>query len=201
MSIIAKSSENESRYPEVPTGVHKARCVNVIDLGTQESNYDGQLSYKRQCLIIWETPNEKNSYEEPITISKFYTLSLHEKSNLGIDLVSWRGRPFTELEKKGFDISNLLTATCYINVMEGKNGRPRITSIMPLPKDEIIPEQFHPSLMFSIDEYQKNNRESFNLLSEGIRKIILRSKELSDNENMGNEHNGEDFNTESVVPF
>ena len=126
---------------------------------------------------------------------------MHEKSNLGIDLVSWRGRPFTELEKKGFDIRNLLTATCYINVMEGKNGRPRITSIMPLPKDEIIPEQFHPSLMFSIDEYQKNNRESFNLLSEGIRKIILRSKELSDNENMGNEHNGEDFNTESVVPF
>jgi len=204
MNIIATSNETQSSYPEVPSGLQKARCVNVIDLGTQESNYDGNVSFKRQCMIIWEVPAHKNNNEEPLTISKFYTLSLHEKSNLGTDLASWRGRPFTETEKRGFDITNLLGVSCYLNVMEGKNGRPRIATIMPLPKDEKIDDQFHDSIMFSVEDYQKGDRDAFNQLSEGIRNIILRCKELSGSQDFGDSNNGSDlpdFTDEDRVPF
>jgi len=129
MTIIAKSAETS--YPKVPIGVHKARCVKVIDLGTQKQEYGGEISWKRQILVIWELPEELNN-DQPMTISKFYTLSLHEKSNLGKDLTSWRGRPFTETEKQGFDVTKLIGVTCQVNVMHKDNGKEDISSIMPL---------------------------------------------------------------------
>jgi len=195
--IVAKNSENE--YPKVPTGVHNARCIRVIDLGTQRNDYQGQITWKRQVLVIWELPQQLSN-DVPMTISKFYTLSLHEKSNLSMDLVSWRGRPFTETEKKGFDITKLIGITCQLNVMHNEKGKEKISSVMPLGKDGKIEDQILPSISFSIDDFQKGQRESFNQLSEGIRKMILRSKELDgiDTSDLGDEGNGNDL---GKVPF
>ena len=86
MTSIIAGSGDAPRYPSVSVGVHKARCVKIIDLGTQKSDFNGEISWKRQVLIIFETPEELNSEGQPLTISKFYTLSLHEKANLGNDL-------------------------------------------------------------------------------------------------------------------
>jgi hypothetical protein len=197
MTIIAKSAETS--YPKVPIGVHKARCVKVIDLGTQKQEYGGEISWKRQILVIWELPEELNN-DQPMTISKFYTLSLHEKANLGMDLTSWRGRPFTETEKQGFDVTNLIGVPCQLNVMHKDNGKEHISSIMPLGKDDKIAEQFNPSVSFDIGDYQKGQKETFNQLSEGIRRMILRSKELDgiDQTDNGDEGNDNDL---GGVPF
>ena len=197
MTIIAKSAETS--YPKVPIGVHKACCVKVIDLGTQKQEYGGEISWKRQILVIWELPEELNN-DQPMTISKFYTLSLHEKSNLGKDLTSWRGRPFTETEKQGFDVEKLIGITCQVNVMHKDNGKEDISSIMPLGKDDKIAEQFNPSVSFDIGDYQKGQKETFNQLSEGIRRMILRSKELDgiDQTDNGDEGNDNDL---GGVPF
>jgi len=196
-TIVATQGTNE--FPKVPTGVHNARCVRVIDLGTQRNDYGGNITYKRQVLIIWEVPDQ-TANDVPMTISKFYTLSLHEKSNLGMDLVSWRGRPFTEQEKQGFDITKLIGVPCQINVMHNDSGKEKISSVMPLGKDTKINEQYHESISFSIDDFQKGQREQFNKLSEGIRKMILRSKELDgiDTSDLGDEGNGNDL---GKVPF
>ena len=196
-TIVATQGTNE--FPKVPTGVHNARCVRVIDLGTQRNDYGGNITYKRQVLIIWEVPDQISN-DVPMTISKFYTLSLHEKSNLGMDLVSWRGRPFTEQEKQGFDITKLIGVPCQINVMHNDNGKEKVSSVMPLGKDTQIHEQYHESISFSIDDFQKGQREQFNKLSEGIRKMILRSKELDgiDTSDLGDEGNGNDL---GKVPF
>jgi hypothetical protein len=196
-TIVATMGANE--YPKVPTGVHNARCVRVIDLGTQRSDYGGNITYKRQVLVIWEIPDQITN-DQPMTISKFYTLSLHEKSNLGMDLVSWRGRPFTEQEKQGFDITKLIGVPCQINVMHNDNGKEKVSSVMPLGKDTKLQDQHHESISFSIDDFQKGQREQFNKLSEGIRKMILRSKELDgiDTSDLGDEGNGNDL---GKVPF
>ena len=196
-TIVATQGTNE--FPKVPTGVHNARCVRVIDLGTQRNDYGGNITYKRQVLIIWEVPDQISN-DVPMTISKFYTLSLHEKSNLGMDLVSWRGRPFTEQEKQGFDITKLIGIPCQINVMHNDSGKEKISSVMPLGKDTKIHEQHHESISFSIDDFQKGQREQFNKLSEGIRKMILRSKELDgiDTSDLGDEGNGNDL---GKVPY
>ena len=202
MSIVAKGGEKSSSFPSVPVGVHKARCIKVIDLGTQKNEFEGNITWKRQILVIWEVPEQTSETSEPLTISKFYTLSLHEKSNLGIDLTSWRGRPFSETEKKGFDISKLIGHTCLLNVIQG-NKNNKIGSIMPLPKGDKIAEQYHTGVVFDLEKYQKGKKEVFNQLSEGIRNIILRSKELEglEHKDNGDENNGSTTVGQDPVPF
>ena len=202
MSIVAKGGEKSSSFPSVPVGVHKARCIKVIDLGTQKNEFEGNITWKRQILVIWEVPEQTSETSEPLTISKFYTLSLHEKSNLGIDLTSWRGRPFSETEKKGFDISKLIGHTCLLNVIQG-NKNNKIGSIMPLPKGDKIAEQYHTGVIFDLEKYQKGQKEIFNQLSEGIRNIILRSKELEglEHKDNGDENNGSTTVGQDPVPF
>ena len=198
MSIIATTSSSD-KFVGVSTGVHKARCVRMIDLGTQRSEYQGEVSWKRQILVSWEVPSELSNSGEPLLISKFYTLSLHEKSNLGKDLTAWRGRAFTELEKQQFDITALLGVPCMLNIVESRNGNTKVGSVMPLPKNDTLEPQFHENLQFSIDDFENGSNEAFMALSEGIRNIILRSKELENiNTDLGDENNGADIGD---VPF
>ena len=198
-TLVATASEGNTAYPQIPVGMHNARCIKVIGLGTQKQEFSGETSYKKQVLIIWEVPDEFHD-EEPMTISKFYTLSLHEKSNLGADLSSWRGRAFTEQEKQGFDLINILGIPCILNVIEGNNGKSKIANVLPLTSKEKIPKQHHEDVFFSIEDYQQGNREVFNQLSEGIRNIILRSKELEGLiVDMGDENSAE--LGDEAVPF
>ena len=199
-SIIANGGNDTPSYPTVSVGVHKARCVRVIDLGTQQNDYQGQISWKRQVMLIWEVPSETDNKGEPLTISKFYTLSLNEKTNLANDLVSWRGRPFTETEKKAFDISKVAGKPCSINVILNQNGKPKVSTVMPIGKNDEIAQQFHPNMVFSITDFQEKKMEVFNQLPEGIRNIILKSKELegTEKQDLGDENNAQDLGD---IPF
>ena len=199
-SIIANGGNDTPSYPTVSVGVHKARCVRVLDLGTQQNDYQGQISWKRQVMLIWEVPSETNNKGEPLTISKFYTLSLNEKANLANDLVSWRGRPFTETEKKAFDISKVAGKPCSINVILNQNGKPKVSTVMPIGKNDEIAQQFHPNMVFSITDFQEKKMEVFNQLPEGIRNIILKSKELegTEKQDLGDENNAQDLGD---IPF
>lgn len=198
MSLIVKDDSQQSKYPQLSTGVHNARCIRVIDLGTQRDEYKGEVSWKRKVMITWEVHNK--DAEEPFEISKFYNHSLYEKANLSKDLTSWRGRPFTEDEKKGFDISNLVGKVCQINVIEGNNGKPKVSTVLPTKDDVGI--QFNKSLVFSIEEYQKGELTVFNQLREGIRNMILESKELEGQSQEDVKEYGEsDIDPDDSVPF
>ena len=125
---------------------------------------------------------------------------MYEKANLSKDLTSWRGRPFTEDEKKGFDISNLVGKVCQINVIEGNNGKPKVSTVLPTKDDVGI--QFNKSLVFSIEEYQKGELTVFNQLREGIRNMILESKELEGQSQEDVKEYGEsDIDPDDTVPF
>lgn len=198
MSLIVKDDSQQSKYPQLSTGVHNARCIRVIDLGTQRNEYQGQVSWKRKVMITWEVHNKDS--EEPFEISNFYNNSLYEKANLSKDLTSWRGRPFTEDEKKGFDISNLVGKVCQLNVIEGNNGKPKVATVLPT-KDE-VGIQHNKSLVFSIDQYQKGDLTIFNQLREGIRNMILQSKELEGQDQSDVKEYGEsDIDPDDSVPF
>jgi hypothetical protein len=82
-----------------------------------------------------------------------------------------------------------------------KNGKPKISSIMPMKKGDPIAEQVTPSVVFSMEDFQAGKKEVFNNLSEGIRNIILRSKELEGmNQDQGDEGNGASVG-DSPIPF
>ena len=50
MSLVM-SEDSKPKYPTIPLGVQKARCISVIDLGTQENNWQGETSGNdKYCL-------------------------------------------------------------------------------------------------------------------------------------------------------
>lgn len=172
--------ETGGSFESAPAGTHIARCIKLIDIGTQQNEYQGQVTYPRQVIIAWELPNElmsKGDFEgKPFTTSKFYTASLHEKATLRKDLVNWRGRDFTEEELGGFDPKKILGAPCMLSLTLNEKQKIRISGVMALPKGSHLPDQINKSVYFSLEPnlYDATLFESF---SEGIKKIIKQSPE------------------------
>jgi len=177
MAIIAKNEGGD--FKQAKPGTYAARCYSIIDLGTQHSEYQGEEFIKRQVLVGWEIPTELMDDGQPISISKFYTLSLHEKANLCIDLQSWRGREFTEQEKDGFDITKLLGVPCMISIIHNEKGKARITSISTMPKGLEIQDAINPKFEFSLDEYLAGDTTAWDNISDGIKGIIQKCEELN----------------------
>lgn len=174
-------------FEQVPTGSHIARCIKMIDIGTQKSEYQGRATIKRQIIMAWETPLEMMSPEhggKPFVVSKFYTASLNEKANLRKDLANWRGRDFSEQELLGFDSKNLLDKGCMISVIHNEKNKARVAGIMSLPKGTNLPERSHDLVYFSL-EPSEFDQAVFESLPEGFKKMITVSPEYQARINPG----------------
>ena len=174
------SAKSESTWKQPETGNWPATCIRIINLGTQEREYQGKTSYRRQSLIIWEIDGQVDDQGQPITISKAYTASLGEKANLRKDLESWRGRPFTADELAGFDVKNLLGKSCLLNLIkvQGQKGeKVVIATISALPKGMPAPNApVHTQYIYSLDDH---DQAIWDTLSDGIKGWINRSQERS----------------------
>lgn len=172
------SDKGGAEFEQPPIGTEVGRCIRIIDLGTQEGEYQGKPTHKRQVLITWELPNTQMTDGEqagkPFIISKFYTASLGEKANLRKDLVNWRGREFTAEELLGFNLKNILGKACMLGITANDKGRSRVTAVMALPKGLEVPPQTNPSIYFSLDEF---NLEVFDALPKGIKAMVEKSPE------------------------
>lgn len=180
MAIMATDTGGGGDYKPVPAGNHRGVCSMVVDLGNQriQSQLYGE-SIKRQAYVAWELPDEPITWTDregnertgPMRIGKTYTVSLHENANLRADLESWRGRPFTEEERAGFDISKLAGAPALINVTHkaGGNGKTyaNVTAVTPLPKGMEKPTCSDFPLVYDAD-----NVGSFEHLPEWLQKKI-----------------------------
>jgi hypothetical protein len=130
MGLIAKEVGGSSDYTPVPEGTFQAVCNMVVDLGLQNTNFQGKDAVKHQCWIRWELPTERLELTNqsgavisvPMSIGKLYTLSLHEKATLRKDLEGWRGRAFTAQELQGFDLFKLGGIPCQVSVVHVKRN-------------------------------------------------------------------------------
>jgi hypothetical protein len=191
MGFIAKDSGGGGDFKKVPPGVYVARCFSLIDMGTQIS--DGQYGAKEQhkIRIGFEVFGEDDQgvpltinmdgKEMPLTISKTYTLSLHEKAGLRKDLAAWRSRDFTEEEAKGFDISKLLGVYCMLNVTTSENNGKTYTNIAgitPLPQalKNAKPEGVHNLIAFDLDN---PDWDVFKHFHEKLQETIKQSPEFA----------------------
>jgi hypothetical protein len=182
MSLIVSET---GAYQRAPEGIHVARCVQVIDLGTQLSDFDGKSKRLRKVRISWELPDEKTVFdeekgEEPFLVSKEYTMTLGTKSNLRHDIESWRGKGLTGSEAEAFNLVVLLGKTCMVNVIHEVSRQNRkyakIINVTPLPKGIQAPVQILPSLQYSIEDGLGG---AFEELPGYIQNKILASDELS----------------------
>jgi len=172
------SSEGGTEFEQAPTGAQVARCIKLIDIGTQAGEWQGKPKHTHKVIITWELPkclmSEGEYTGQPFTISKFYTASLGEKANLRHDLVAWRGREFTTQELTGFDSKNIIGKPCMLNIIRDDKGKSRVNGVMQLPQGFDVPEQVNPSFYFSLDEF---DQKAFDGLSKGIRAMVEDSPE------------------------
>lgn len=159
MEFIAKS-EGNSNIPKLENGVYTALSSMLIDLGFQKSVLDNNI--RRKFMMVWTIIGEfieVNKEQLPRVMSKEYTLSLNEKSNLRKDLQAWRGQAFTEEELQGFNLITVMNKPCQLQIInEEKNGKTynNISAIMAMPKGMTV-EPLQETTVFIT-----NNPETWN---------------------------------------
>lgn len=162
-------------FKSAPVGTHVARCVGVIDLGTQHEEYQGKPKIVHKVLVRWELPGTPMDDGRPFVVSKFYTLSLGEKAALRKDLQAWRAKAFTPEELKAFDVKGLLGKVCMVAIVDKPNGNgTKVAGVMAAPKGIPVPTSEAPLVWFDIDFWDD---QVYAGLSNGIKKIIQESDE------------------------
>ena len=175
-------------FETTPVGSHLARCYRIVDLGTQKSEYQGQVKYLHKVMLGWEIHgvNEdgtpiKMKDGRPFAMFKNYTLSWSDKATLRIDLQAWRGRGFTAEEMRRFDLKTILGAWCMLNVIEraGNDGKMyvNVSNISPVPamiKQAGLPAAVNKNEMFNLGDPDMAMFETF---SDNLKKKIQGSPE------------------------
>ena len=188
MGFIATDAGG-SDFKIVPAGVFIGRCYELIDMGTQTSEtgqYAGKSAHKIKIgFELFGDDEEGNPLTievdgkgmMPLTITKDYTVSLHEKANLRKELAAWRGKDFTDDEAKAFDVSKLIGVYAMVNVTHKANAqgkvRANISGLSPLPSAlrNSKPEPVHANRIFDLDDPDMVIFDSFyEYLQETIKK-------------------------------
>ncbi len=214
MGFIAKDSGGGD-FKKVPPGAYIGRCYSLIDLGTQHTS--GQYGDKQQhkIRIAWELFGEDeqgnpltidvDGKQMPMTISKSYTVSLHEKAGLRKDLAAWRGKDFTDEEAKAFDVSRLIGAYCMVNATTSEtNGKTytNVAGLTPLPGalKNAKPAPVHENLIFDLDTPDMKVFNGFHgKLQEAIKKSPEWARATGGSRSTAPASG--DFETDGDIPF
>jgi hypothetical protein len=172
MNLKGKGGNFEKPEP----GLFAAVCIQVVDMGTQESEYQGKKKHQRKILVTWEI-DQKMKDGRPFLSRKQYTVSLMETANLRADLESWRGRPFTQEEIDTFTEKNILGKPCLLTLVPSKDGKYiNIGNVTGLPKGMTAPVQVNPSTSLSL-EASEFDQSVFDTLGDTIKAKIMLSPE------------------------
>lgn len=174
--MALKVTQSGGEFELLPAGQYIARCYKIIDLGTQDVTWLGETKKQQKVMIYWEILDDKVKMEDgrPFSISRKYTASLNEKSNLYSDLVAWRGRDFTEAELAGFDMSKLLGAYCQMQVIHNESNGKTYANVNTIMATKDRPAAVNPDVMFDIDS---PDMTVFEAQSEWLKDQIRKSPE------------------------
>lgn len=180
---MAINAENSGSFTKelTPSGVHRATCYSMIHIGTVKETYLGEEKEINKVRITWELPDEVRTFKEengpqPMSISKEFTLSMHEKATLRKTLKDWRGKDFTDEEAKKFDITTLVGKPCQLNVVHRTSAKgsvyAEVSGVMPLGKGTVAPDQVNPSFIFDYDPFDPSK---FEVLPKFLQEKIITS--------------------------
>ena len=186
MSFIVEDKGGD--FERCPSGMHLGRCYRIIDLGTQKSEYMGQVKYLHKVMLGWELHGTNDAGEplkmkdgRPFGIFKNYTLSWSEKANLRLDLQSWRGKQFSQEEMRRFDLKTVLGVWCMLNIIDrvGTDGKTytNVNGLTPVPsviKQAGLPAPVNKNELFNIGDPDMAMFETF---SDNLKKKISSSPE------------------------
>ncbi len=118
MSNIVLQCKDSGDFKPHPEGIHPAVCVDVMDLGLVETDFQGQKKMVNKVKITFES-EAKTEDGKPCSVSKNFTASLHPKAKLAEFLGKWRGRPV--LLGETIDLQKLIGACCTLVISHQQN--------------------------------------------------------------------------------
>jgi hypothetical protein len=197
MAITAKKTIEREL---VPAGSYPARCIKIIHFGHVPDSYMGDKRIVNKVRLTWELPTETRVFaedlgEQPMAISKDYTVSLGDKANLRHDLEAWRGKPFTLDELAGFDVTKVIGAPCMLNIIhrmskKTDNDYAVVAGISPMPKGIKCPPQVNPSFIWDYeDRFDEKILENMN---EWFQEKIKSSEEYKEKTGKADKKKSED---------
>lgn len=148
-----------AKAARIEDGTYPARFSAIIDLGIQAQT-DWQTGEatdpKPRVLITWTLPTEtmEREHEDGTVeviqrmISKEYTLSNHEKSNI-VALVKSMGTPMS-------DLTALLNLPCMVEVGSTMNNNAKVVNCVKTPKTMPVDELTNPPTYFDFDNPDKD---------------------------------------------
>lgn len=183
MSYLPTPSEGS--FERAPAGTYTAICYRVVDLGTQQSSYNGQTKHQRKVMLSWELHDDeiKMSDGRPFSITQRYTWSMSDKATLRQHLEAWRGMPFKDSDfgPGGFNIKNVLGKACLLQVVhDERNGKTydNIQALMKLPKGVEAPALVNEQVYFWLDT-ELFDRDVLAKMSDNLQATIKASPEYA----------------------
>lgn len=167
----------EGGYKQPPTGNQIGRCYQILDIGTQHSEWQGKPTSNNQIILTFELPKQLMDDGRPYSVSLFINNFLgtpKKKSKLRILLETWRNKPFTEDEMARFDLNKVLGKAGIVTLIEKESGKVAIAGVGPLMDGMECPPAMNPLVSLWLDEWDE---EKFKKVPEGLQKIIMRSDE------------------------
>ena len=162
------------KVPPVEPGVYMAVCVGVIDLGEQYS--DMFKNYSNKCMIVWELPGETieiDGEQKPRQLSKEFTISSSNKSNLRKFIESWNGKTYSDDDFMDLDVFDQIGKPCQLNVVLNSTGEyANVDNIMPIPRGFPAPTTTTEHIKWDMDAWDD---AVFDKLPEWIQGKIKKS--------------------------
>ena len=125
MSLTITDKGGNDDFPKLEKGMYEGTLYSIVDIGSKDYKFGNEDPKKQHKVILAfemtkaiDPADNKVLMEDerPFAVSKKYTLSLHEKAALRLDIESWRGKSLTDEELAGFDLVGLLGHTAKIEV-------------------------------------------------------------------------------------
>jgi len=158
MALIAKKTGGGGKYdlgPLAPNGMHRAVCVDIIDLGMQTTTFEGKTRERHMVLMIWQLDKRDTSTNKRYLAGKRYNLSLNEAATLRKDLESWRGKAFTPAEEEGFDVNKVIGANCQVIVQQVTKSTGTYANVLTVapraPGQALAAENYKPVVVEESD--------------------------------------------------
>ena len=129
MSLYAPKQQFEN----APTGLHHAVCVDIQDLGMQETTFGP----KHRVTVVFELEDLMRD-ARPFSVRAWYTFSMFERAPFRQMIESWKGRTFaTQKEAEDFDVESLIGESAFVNILHkqtAKGVRANVTNVLPAQK-------------------------------------------------------------------
>ena len=162
------------KVPPVEAGVYMAVCIGFVDLGEQYSEKFKNYSYKG--MYIWELPGETieiDGEQKPRQLSKEFTISASNKSNLRKFIETWNSKSYSDEDFMEFDVFEQVGKPCQLNVVLNETKEyANVDNLMPIPKGFPAPTTNTEHIKWDMDAW---NDDVFAKLPEWIQEKIKKS--------------------------